>query len=217
MFRARHVALVSAIALTAGLVALGAGGASAAEAPTATEVGVTPTEIHIAVVADVDSPLAPNVFKGSVDGVQAFAKYANAHGGIAGRKVVVDFYDSKLNPNETRNSIIKACQNDLAMVGTSAVFLSNIDDMNGLQGFDRRRHRPSRSPVHVVDCQSAVLSRNLSASRLRTSSAQRRMSTRRPIRPPLAGATTTKRSSARTCTVRTSSRPMRRAPTTPSS
>ena len=131
MFRTRLVTLAFAIALIAGLVAVGAGGASAAESPKATEIGVTPTEIHIAVVADVDSPLAPNVFKGSVDGVRAWAKYANAHGGIGGRRVVVDFYDSKLNPNETRNAIINACQNDLAMVGTSAVFLSNIEDMTG--------------------------------------------------------------------------------------
>ena len=27
-------------------------------------------------------------------------------GGLAGRKVVVDFYDSKLNPNETTNAEI---------------------------------------------------------------------------------------------------------------
>ena len=49
--------------------------------------------------------------------------------GIAGRKLVVDFYDSKINPNETRNDTIQACANDFAMVGTSAVFLTTVDDM----------------------------------------------------------------------------------------
>ena len=34
--------------------------------PAATEVGVTATEIHIAVMADVDNPLAPNIFVGTV-------------------------------------------------------------------------------------------------------------------------------------------------------
>ncbi len=39
-------------------------------------------------------------------GTRAVAKYLNAHGGLAGRKVVVDFYDSKLAGDETRNAII---------------------------------------------------------------------------------------------------------------
>ena len=51
---------------------------------------------------------------GARDAVQGFAKYINSKaggGGLAGRKVVVDFIDSKLNGDETRNAIIKACQN----------------------------------------------------------------------------------------------------------
>jgi Periplasmic binding protein len=99
--------------------------------PKATEIGVTPTEIHIAVEADVDNPFVPGLFQGIVDGVRAGAKYLNSKaggGGVAGRKVVVDFIDSKLNPNEARNGVITACQNDFALVGTSALFLSNVDD-----------------------------------------------------------------------------------------
>jgi hypothetical protein len=102
---------------------------AADEKPTATEVGVTPTELHIAVVADVDTPLAPGAYAGARDAVQAFGKYMNAQGGLAGRKVVVDFIDSKLSADETRNAIIKACQNDFAVVGTGALFLNNVDDM----------------------------------------------------------------------------------------
>jgi hypothetical protein len=34
-----------------------------------------------------------------------------------------------LNPNETRNAIIKACADDFAMVGGEALFLNNVDDM----------------------------------------------------------------------------------------
>ena len=106
-----------------------ASSAVAAEKPAATEVGITPTELHIAVIADVDTPLAPGAYAGARDAVQAFGKYINQQGGLAGRKVVVDFYDSKLNGDETRNAIIKACQNDFAMVGTGALFLNNVDDM----------------------------------------------------------------------------------------
>lgn len=106
------------------------------EKPRATEIGVTATEIHIAVVADVDSPLAPNLFKGSVDGVKAAAAYLNSRaggGGVADRTVVVDFYDSRLNPTQARNATISACENDLAMVGTAAIFLTSVDDIVNCQ------------------------------------------------------------------------------------
>jgi hypothetical protein len=107
-----------------------ASSALAADAtPTATEIGVTPTELRIAVIADVDTPLAPGAYAGARDAIQGFGKYINQHGGLAGRKVVVDYYDSKLNGDETRNAIIKACQNDFAIVGTGALFLNNVDDM----------------------------------------------------------------------------------------
>ena len=67
---------------------------------------MTASTISVAVVADVDNPIAPNVFKGVVDGAQAGAKYVNANGGVAGRTLKVDFIDSHLNPNRpaTRSS-----------------------------------------------------------------------------------------------------------------
>ena len=122
-------------ALLVSLAALGAGPATAQssnEKPQATEVGVTASEIHIAVVADVDNPFAPGLFKGAVDGVKAGAAYLNSKaggGGLAGRKVVVDFYDSHLNPNESRNATIQGCENDYALVGTSALFLTQVEDI----------------------------------------------------------------------------------------
>jgi hypothetical protein len=60
--------------------------------------------------------------------VKGVAKTINQQGGIGGRKVVVDFYDSKLNPNESRNAIIKACQNDFAVIGSATLFLTSVDD-----------------------------------------------------------------------------------------
>jgi hypothetical protein len=116
-------------AVTAGTaVAQSSGGAK--EALTASDVGISPTEIRIGVIADTGSSLAPGLFQGSVDGVQAWAKYMNEkEGGLAGRKIVVDAYDSGLNPNLTRNAIIEACGKDFAIVGTSALFMNNIDDL----------------------------------------------------------------------------------------
>ena len=125
------------VALVATIVMVTAGASTIASAqgndktPTATEVGVTATEIRIAVVADVDNQFSPGVFQGSVDGVKGWAKFVNAKGGLAGRKVVVDFIDSHLTPGDSRNAVIKACAEDFAIVGTSAVFLNNVDDIEG--------------------------------------------------------------------------------------
>jgi ABC-type branched-subunit amino acid transport system substrate-binding protein len=120
------------VLVTLALVVVGMAGATTRtatdEKPAASEVGVTPTEVHIAVVADVDNPFQPGLFQGAVDAVRAAAKTINQSGGIGGRKVVVDFYDSKVNPNEARNSVIQACQNDFALVGTAALFLTTAED-----------------------------------------------------------------------------------------
>ena len=128
----RWVAIATASALALAVTAGTAGGATKPkEATKATEVGVTDKEIHIAVIADVNTPLAPGLFQGSADAVQAYGDYINKKGGVAGRKVVVDFIDSKLSADETRNAIIKACAEDFAIVGTTALFLNNVDDMVG--------------------------------------------------------------------------------------
>jgi hypothetical protein len=126
-------ALVCA-AIIVGMASVGttAGAQSGDEQPKATDVGVTADEIHIAVIADVDNAIVPNLFKGSKDAVEGIGKYLNSKeggGGLAGRKVVVDFYDSKLNANATTNAQIEACENDVAMVGTSAVSLASVDNM----------------------------------------------------------------------------------------
>jgi ABC-type branched-subunit amino acid transport system substrate-binding protein len=117
------VALVGVLPAGADVGRAAAGGAS--------EIGVTSSTVNVAVVADVDNAIAPNVFKGVVDGAQAAAKYVNANGGVAGRTLKVDFIDSHLNPNQTRNAIITACQQDLAMVGTATALFSGLDDMTG--------------------------------------------------------------------------------------
>jgi hypothetical protein len=123
--------LVAVVSIGLLVGALPAAARSSDEQPAATEIGVTANEIRIGVVADVDTPLAPGLFQGAVEGATAAAKYLNSKaggGGVAGRKLVVDFIDSKLNANASRNAVIEACSNDLAMVGTAALFLSNMAD-----------------------------------------------------------------------------------------
>jgi hypothetical protein len=124
----------SLIAGACALVVLTAAVPAAAQSTStskASDVGVTAKEIHIAVIADVDNAIIPGLFQGAVDGVKGAAAYVNSKaggGGIAGRKLVVDFIDSKLNPNSSRSAVITACQDDFAMIGSSVVFLSNFDD-----------------------------------------------------------------------------------------
>jgi hypothetical protein len=104
-------------------------GAQRDEQPKATEIGITADEIRIAIIADVESPIAPGVFKSQVDAIRGYAAYVNKRGGIADRKLVVDFFDSKLSADEARNATIRACTDDFAMVGTAVVFMTNVDDM----------------------------------------------------------------------------------------
>jgi ABC-type branched-subunit amino acid transport system substrate-binding protein len=132
-FRFRWTAIATVVALVtvasaSAAVAQSSGGGSSGGPPKATEIGVSPTTIRIAVIADVNTPLAPGIFKSSADAVQAFGAYVNKHGGIAGRKLQVDFIDSKLDADESRNALIQACQNDFATVGTTALFMNNVDD-----------------------------------------------------------------------------------------
>jgi ABC-type branched-subunit amino acid transport system substrate-binding protein len=122
-------ALVALAVLAATVALLPATSGAANDKAQATEIGVTANEIHIATVADVENSLAPGLFKGGVDGVTGAVKYINANGGIAGRKLVLDFIDSKLNPNDARNGFITACQNDYAMVGNGTFLVASLDDV----------------------------------------------------------------------------------------
>jgi len=123
--------VVIAMALGATYLASTGAGAQEEEAPEATEVGITEDEIRIAVIADVENAAAPGLFKGSVDAVKGWAKFINKNGGLAGRDVKIDFFDSQLSPDEARNAVIQACEDSFALVGTSALFLSNVTDLAG--------------------------------------------------------------------------------------
>ena len=73
----------------------------------------------------------PGLFQKNFDVVKAWAKIVNGEGGLAGRKVVVDTVDSKLNPNDARNGVINACTKDFALVGSAALLLTDVSDIEG--------------------------------------------------------------------------------------
>jgi len=103
----------------------------AGPAAAGSDVGLTATTIRVGMIADVNTTVSPGLFQKSVNAVKAWASDVNASGGLAGRKVVVDFCDSKLDPNATTNCVIQACQNDFALVGTSANALQDLSDIDG--------------------------------------------------------------------------------------
>ncbi len=123
--------LAVATMATATVASAGGGGGAGGggEALEATDVGVTADEIRIAVLADVENELQPGLFQGTPNAMAGFEEYINDQGGLAGRKVVVDFIDSRLDADETRNAIVEACENDFALVATTSLFVNNVDDM----------------------------------------------------------------------------------------
>ena len=97
----------------------------------ASETGVTATDIKVTVMADVGSPLRPGLFQGSVDGVNAWAQYVNANGGLACRDVTVVEADSKLSPDEAKNGVTAACGSSVVLLGTTALFLNDMRPAEG--------------------------------------------------------------------------------------
>ena len=87
-----------------------------------TEIGVSDSTISVEVMADTGSPLAPGLFQGNVDGMNAYAKWVNANGGVGCRQLKVEAWDSHLDPTESKNGLINGCKNDLAMVGGNSIF-----------------------------------------------------------------------------------------------
>ncbi len=122
-------ALVTIASIGTTAVAGAQGGGGGGDSLEATEVGITADEIRIAVIADVENPLQPGLFQGAPDAINGFAEFINDNGGLAGRELVVDFLDSHLSADDTRNAIVEACENNFAIVGTAALFLNNTDDM----------------------------------------------------------------------------------------
>jgi len=115
---------------TAATGATGSTGATGA-ASAGNDVGITATTIRIGVIADVDTAVNPGLFQKNVNVVKAWATIVNSHGGLAGRQIAVDVCDSKLDPNTTRNCMIQACNSDFALVGTAALALTNVADIDG--------------------------------------------------------------------------------------
>lgn len=96
---------------------------------TASDTGVTPTEIKVATIADPGGP-KPGLNKGMWDSMLAFADWCNAQGGVLGRKISVDTLDAKILDYQAQ--VAQACANDFAMVGG----LGTLDEAGAQTGVD---------------------------------------------------------------------------------
>lgn len=98
--------------------------------PSDVEIGVSADEITVLIAADVNTPLAPGLFQDAFDGLEAWAEHVNATGGLACRQVKVEQFDTLLAATESVNAQISACENALAMVGTTALFVFDVTPLN---------------------------------------------------------------------------------------
>ena len=96
------------------------GPAATGVANKATEQGVTADSVTIGAGDDAGSVVAPGLSHELTDAVKAFAAKCNDLGGVAGRKVVVDYHDAKLF--EVKAAIADACAKDFMLVGEGWAF-----------------------------------------------------------------------------------------------
>ena len=101
----------------------------------ATDVGVTPTSITVANIADMTGPV-PGLFQGAQEAALAFAAYWNStHGGICGRQIKVQPLDSRTDANGYRQQMLTACKSAFAAVGSMSAFDSGgaqVEDQCGI-------------------------------------------------------------------------------------
>ena len=147
-----------------------------------TEVGVSPRTITVTVIADTGSPLRPGLFQGSVDAVQAWAKYINANGGLACRQVVVKTADSKLTADDARNAVDDRVRRLARDGGHDRAVPRRHDRGRAVQGQDGKAGRHSRPRGHPDVRGRAVL-----ADLVRGASVRRVVSVQRKRRADVQG------------------------------
>ena len=105
-------------------------GRSRASGDPASDVGITAEEIRIAVVADVDNQLRPGLFSGPPArcGLREVRQPERRH-----RRAQARGRLHRLAPQPRRgpSAILQACEDDFALVGTAALFVSSVEDMVG--------------------------------------------------------------------------------------
>ncbi|MCA1833381.1 MAG: ABC transporter substrate-binding protein [Actinomycetota bacterium] len=97
----------------------------------ATDVGVTPSQITVAVASDV-SGVQSGLFKSTHQAMQALSAFVNSQGGICGRAMKPLLLDTRIDAGANRNAVLEACQKAFALVGS----MSALDNGGAQAGQD---------------------------------------------------------------------------------
>lgn len=101
----------------------------------ATDTGVTANSINLGVIADLSGPI-PGLFKGAVNGTQAYLAKVNAEGGVFGRQLKLDVGDSQLACDQYKARTKAALDKDFALVGSFSLYDScGVDTLKANPGF----------------------------------------------------------------------------------
>lgn len=116
----------------------------------ATDVGVTGDEIVIGVIADLTG-VVPGLFKSAPDAVKAHAAMINEAGGIHGRMIRVEVFDTGTSDNGNRLAYEEACEADVfAFVGSFSAFDTG--------GYEAQANCDTPSlPANVTDPEAELL------------------------------------------------------------
>ena len=87
---------------------------------TASDVGITPTQITIGNVVTLTGPV-PGLFAGGAAGTDAYFQYINSQGGVNGRKLVLKTGDDGLTCNGYQTQLQSIGPSVFAFVGTWSV------------------------------------------------------------------------------------------------
>ena len=87
----------------------------------ATDVGVTADTINLGNVSTLSGPV-PGLFQGAVLGTQAAVAYANAQGGIFGRKLKLDVRDDQFDTGQNRANTIDLLSKSFAFAGSFSLY-----------------------------------------------------------------------------------------------
>jgi ABC-type branched-subunit amino acid transport system substrate-binding protein len=90
-------------------------------AQNASTTGVTPHSITVGNVSIISGPV-PGLFQGASIGVKAYFAMVNAHGGVNGRKLLVDAKDDAFSSSQNGTETQQAIASDFALVGSFSLF-----------------------------------------------------------------------------------------------
>jgi branched-chain amino acid transport system substrate-binding protein len=105
------VGAAAALAMIAAACSSGGSGGGSGSGLTASDTGITPTQILIGSHQPLTGPVAPGYSEIS-RASNAYFSYVNAHGGVFGRKIVYKYLDDAYNPTTTVSVVHQLIQQD---------------------------------------------------------------------------------------------------------